>query len=327
MRSRRSRLVWSAAAVVVSGRMKTFNELAFVSLSLLLAVACKPGAPPKAAGGGICDRRAGRPRARAAGRPQPGLQRRLREGRAQPAVERRAVEAGGRAHVRRQGRAVPRGHEPRAQPLGRAAAPPAHQAGEGAHVHDPVQGALDAEDARLPEAGSGGPAVPRVLEAAVRRRGRSRRSYSGTFTMDAPDDPGVEMAFHMGGQLARLTPAPFTVCLDDVARRRSAVHRGAGAGAAADPERAGQPGRLLPGPREDRDRQEPERRAVGAAGREGRGRRTRGRRSRSAPTRRRATRCRSSTSRRTPGRAPASRCAWAATSATRSTSATTSTAS
>ena len=42
------------------------------------------------------------------------------------------------------------------------------------------------------------------------------QTYSGTFTMDAPDDPGVEMAFHMGGQLARLTPAPFTVCLDDV---------------------------------------------------------------------------------------------------------------
>jgi endoglucanase len=40
--------------------------------------------------------------------------------------------------------------------------------------------------------------------------------YSGTFTMDAPDDPGIEMAFHVGGQLARLTPAPFTVCLDDV---------------------------------------------------------------------------------------------------------------
>jgi endoglucanase len=40
--------------------------------------------------------------------------------------------------------------------------------------------------------------------------------YSGTFTMEAPDDPGIEMAFHMGGQLARLTPAPFTVCLDDV---------------------------------------------------------------------------------------------------------------
>ena len=42
------------------------------------------------------------------------------------------------------------------------------------------------------------------------------QAYSGTFTMDAPDDPGIEMAFHMGGQLARLTPAPFTVCLDDV---------------------------------------------------------------------------------------------------------------
>ena len=40
--------------------------------------------------------------------------------------------------------------------------------------------------------------------------------YSGTFTMQAPDDPSVEMAFHLGGQLSRLTPVPFTVCLDDV---------------------------------------------------------------------------------------------------------------
>ena len=39
--------------------------------------------------------------------------------------------------------------------------------------------------------------------------------YSGTFTMMAPDDPGVELAFHLGGQLSRLTPAPFTVCIDD----------------------------------------------------------------------------------------------------------------
>lgn len=42
------------------------------------------------------------------------------------------------------------------------------------------------------------------------------QTYSGTFKMDGPDDPGIEMAFHMGGQLARLTPAPFTVCIDDV---------------------------------------------------------------------------------------------------------------
>jgi endoglucanase len=39
--------------------------------------------------------------------------------------------------------------------------------------------------------------------------------YSGTFTMTAPDDPGVELAFHLGGQLSRLTPTPFTVCIDD----------------------------------------------------------------------------------------------------------------
>ena len=43
-----------------------------------------------------------------------------------------------------------------------------------------------------------------------------QQAYSGTFTMQAPDDPSVEMAFHLGGQLSRLTPVPFTVCLDDV---------------------------------------------------------------------------------------------------------------
>ena len=43
-----------------------------------------------------------------------------------------------------------------------------------------------------------------------------QQTYSGTFKMEAPDDPGVEMAFHIGGQLARLTQMPFTVCLDDI---------------------------------------------------------------------------------------------------------------
>ena len=39
--------------------------------------------------------------------------------------------------------------------------------------------------------------------------------FSGKFTMQSPDDPGVELAFHLGGQLSRTTPAPFTVCIDD----------------------------------------------------------------------------------------------------------------
>jgi endoglucanase len=38
--------------------------------------------------------------------------------------------------------------------------------------------------------------------------------YSGTFTMAAPDDPTVEVAFHLAGQLAKAVPV--TVCLDDV---------------------------------------------------------------------------------------------------------------
>jgi endoglucanase len=40
--------------------------------------------------------------------------------------------------------------------------------------------------------------------------------FSTKFKMESADDPGIEMAFHIGGQMARLTQTPFTVCLDDV---------------------------------------------------------------------------------------------------------------
>ena len=39
--------------------------------------------------------------------------------------------------------------------------------------------------------------------------------FSGTFTMASDDDSTVEIAFHVGGQLAKATP-PFKVCVDDV---------------------------------------------------------------------------------------------------------------
>jgi endoglucanase len=39
--------------------------------------------------------------------------------------------------------------------------------------------------------------------------------FSGTFTMMDPDDPGVEMAFHVGGMLAKTATVPFKVCVDD----------------------------------------------------------------------------------------------------------------
>jgi endoglucanase len=44
--------------------------------------------------------------------------------------------------------------------------------------------------------------------------GPQTQVYSGVFTMQAPDDPSVELAFHLGGQLAK-PPFPFTVCIDD----------------------------------------------------------------------------------------------------------------
>jgi endoglucanase len=42
------------------------------------------------------------------------------------------------------------------------------------------------------------------------------QSFVGTFTMEADDDATAELAFHFGGGLAGETPAPYTVCLDDI---------------------------------------------------------------------------------------------------------------
>jgi endoglucanase len=42
------------------------------------------------------------------------------------------------------------------------------------------------------------------------------QTFVGTFTMDAADDPTAEFAFHFGGSMAGETPAPYTVCLDDI---------------------------------------------------------------------------------------------------------------
>jgi endoglucanase len=39
--------------------------------------------------------------------------------------------------------------------------------------------------------------------------------FSGTFTMNDPDDPTVEIAFHVGGQLAKAATPPYKVCVDD----------------------------------------------------------------------------------------------------------------
>jgi len=41
------------------------------------------------------------------------------------------------------------------------------------------------------------------------------QTFTGSFTMNAPDDLTVEFAFHMGGALATAS-LPFTICLDDI---------------------------------------------------------------------------------------------------------------
>ncbi|HSC89425.1 MAG TPA: glycoside hydrolase family 9 protein, partial [Polyangiaceae bacterium] len=42
------------------------------------------------------------------------------------------------------------------------------------------------------------------------------QTVKGTFTMNASDDATPEFAFHLGGNMARNTQAPFKVCIDDV---------------------------------------------------------------------------------------------------------------
>ena len=67
---------------------------------------------PAAAAARRCDRHRAGKSAAAAGRAQPGLQRRLQRGVAHAAVERRVLEHRRGPLVRRQGRAVPGGHQP-----------------------------------------------------------------------------------------------------------------------------------------------------------------------------------------------------------------------
>ena len=43
-----------------------------------------------------------------------------------------------------------------------------------------------------------------------------RQIFKGVFTMHAPDDGSPELAFHLGGNMARTATVPFKVCLDDV---------------------------------------------------------------------------------------------------------------
>jgi endoglucanase len=40
--------------------------------------------------------------------------------------------------------------------------------------------------------------------------------FAGTFTMEKDDDPSVEIAFHVAGQLAHAATVPYKVCVDDV---------------------------------------------------------------------------------------------------------------
>jgi endoglucanase len=193
------------------GRMKTFSKLTVVSL--LLAVACKPAAPPKT-GGGI-----------AAGAPPPAPA---------PLVGHNLVYNGDFAKGPRSlpwngelskpaaGRTfVDKGElclEVTNRGLNRWDAQLRHQHInlEKGHTYTIQFKVRSTQKTRVYlKLGQAGPPF-REFWKLLFPADEKPQTYSGTFTMDAPDDPGIEMAFHMGGQLARLTPAPFTVCLDDI---------------------------------------------------------------------------------------------------------------
>src|SRR3569832_2406653 len=68
-----------------------------------------------------------------------------------------------------------------------------------------------------------------------------RQIIKGVFSMQAPDDGAPELAFHLGGNMARDAKPPFKVCLDDVhVDEPRAAPR---AGAAAGPRGGGRGGR------------------------------------------------------------------------------------
>ena len=100
----------------------------------------------------------------------------------------------------------------------------------------------------------------------VRRSTRAPQMYAGTFTMSrrrrSHGRDGVPLRRRSSAKTPRRpTPSASTTCTSTI---RSSSQKPEDE-AAADPQRAGQPGRLLPAPAQDRDGQEPERRVVGAA--------------------------------------------------------------
>jgi len=66
-----------------------------------------------------------------------------------------------------------------------------------------------------PKIGSSGPPYSEYWTQTVQVT-TEPQIVRGTFTMNGNDDPTAEFAFHVGGNMARGTATPFTVCLDDV---------------------------------------------------------------------------------------------------------------
>jgi endoglucanase len=65
-----------------------------------------------------------------------------------------------------------------------------------------------------PKVGMAGPPYAEYWQQTI-ELGTEPKAFTGSFTMNEPDDPTAEFTFHMGGPLADAQP-PFTVCIDNV---------------------------------------------------------------------------------------------------------------
>ncbi len=66
-----------------------------------------------------------------------------------------------------------------------------------------------------PKVGMAGPPYREYWNQTVKVT-TTPQEVRGGFVMQSADDPTVEFAFHMGGAMMRETPAPVTICIDDI---------------------------------------------------------------------------------------------------------------
>jgi len=72
-----------------------------------------------------------------------------------------------------------------------------------------------AETQARPKVGMSGPPYAEYWNATI-DVGKEPKTYEGAFTMNQADDATAELAFHIGGAMAR-AELPFKICIDDIA--------------------------------------------------------------------------------------------------------------